>query len=80
MAETRTISYLLHPPLLDETGLGIAARWYIEGFASAAAFRSRVTLRKIFRVCRTPWNWPSFAFARVPDKYPSSFQKCACRS
>lgn len=33
LAETRTISYLLHPPLLDETGLAVAARWYLEGFA-----------------------------------------------
>ena len=31
--ETRTMSYLLHPPLLDETGLGSAIRWYVEGFA-----------------------------------------------
>ena len=27
----RTISYLLHPPLLDETGLASALRWYVEG-------------------------------------------------
>jgi signal transduction histidine kinase len=33
MAETRTISHLLHPPLLDETGFASAARWYVEGFA-----------------------------------------------
>jgi signal transduction histidine kinase len=39
MAETRTISYLLHPPLLDETGLGIAARWYIEGFAQRSGIQ-----------------------------------------
>jgi signal transduction histidine kinase len=31
--EIRTISYLLHPPLLDEAGLASALRWYIEGFA-----------------------------------------------
>jgi signal transduction histidine kinase len=31
--DIRTISYLLHPPLLDETGLGSALKWYIEGFA-----------------------------------------------
>ncbi|MFY9529274.1 MAG: sensor histidine kinase [Candidatus Acidiferrales bacterium] len=31
--EIRTISYLLHPPLLDELGLSSALRWYIEGFA-----------------------------------------------
>jgi signal transduction histidine kinase len=39
MAETRTISYLLHPPMLDETGLGIAARWYIEGFAQRSGIQ-----------------------------------------
>jgi PAS domain S-box-containing protein len=30
--EIRTISYLLHPPLLDEAGLVQAVRWYIDGF------------------------------------------------
>jgi signal transduction histidine kinase len=33
LAETRTISHLLHPPLLDESGLPSAARWYLEGFS-----------------------------------------------
>jgi signal transduction histidine kinase len=27
----RTMSYLLHPPLLDEAGFDAAARWFIEG-------------------------------------------------
>ena len=31
--EVRTISYLMHPPLLDEAGLGPALRWYARGFA-----------------------------------------------
>jgi signal transduction histidine kinase len=31
--ELRTVSYLLHPPLLDEAGLPSALRWYLEGFA-----------------------------------------------
>ncbi len=31
--ELRTVSYLLHPPLLDELGLPSALRWYLEGFA-----------------------------------------------
>ena len=31
--EIRTMSYLLHPPLLDETGLAEAIRWYIEGLS-----------------------------------------------
>jgi signal transduction histidine kinase len=31
--ETRTISYLLHPPLLDELGIASAANWYLDGFS-----------------------------------------------
>jgi signal transduction histidine kinase len=31
--EIRTMSYLLHPPLLDETGLAGALHWYIQGLA-----------------------------------------------
>jgi PAS domain S-box-containing protein len=31
--EIRTLSYLLHPPLLDELGLAAALRWYADGFA-----------------------------------------------
>jgi signal transduction histidine kinase len=30
--EIRTVSYLLHPPLLDEAGLGLALRIYVDGF------------------------------------------------
>jgi signal transduction histidine kinase len=33
LTETRTISHLLHPPLLDEMGFATAARWFIEGYA-----------------------------------------------
>lgn len=39
LSETRTISHLLHPPLLDEAGLISAARWYIEGFAERSGLR-----------------------------------------
>ncbi len=31
--EVRTMSYLLHPPLLDEAGFASAARWFVEGFS-----------------------------------------------
>jgi len=32
-ARIRTVSYLLHPPMLDEAGLPPALRWLCEGFA-----------------------------------------------
>jgi signal transduction histidine kinase len=40
--QTRTISYLLHPPLLDEAGLVSALRCYVEGFSQRS--NVRVTL------------------------------------
>ncbi len=30
--QTRSISHLLHPPLLDEVGLHSAVQWYVDGF------------------------------------------------
>jgi signal transduction histidine kinase len=33
ISQTRTISYLFHPPLLDEIGFSSAAKWLIDGFA-----------------------------------------------
>jgi PAS domain S-box-containing protein len=33
LQEIRTLSYLLHPPLLDEVGLVGALKWYAEGFS-----------------------------------------------
>jgi len=32
--QIRTMSYLLHPPLLDEAGLCSAVRWYADGFSA----------------------------------------------
>jgi signal transduction histidine kinase len=39
--QTRTISYLLHPPLLEEAGLASALRCYVEGFSQ----RSNVVVK-----------------------------------
>jgi signal transduction histidine kinase len=42
IAETRTISHLLHPPLLDEAGLSSAARWYVEGFSQRSGIEIKI--------------------------------------
>jgi len=39
LAEIRTMSYLLHPPLLDEVGLLSALSWYAEGFSQRSGIR-----------------------------------------
>ncbi len=42
--EIRTMSYLLHPPLLDEAGLGAALDWYAEGFAERSQIKVDLNL------------------------------------
>jgi len=42
--EIRTLSYLLHPPLLDESGLASAIRWYAEGFQKRSAIQLTVDI------------------------------------
>jgi signal transduction histidine kinase len=44
IAETRTISHLLHPPLLDEAGLAVAVKWYVDGFAQRSKINVKVDI------------------------------------
>lgn len=37
--EVRTISYLIHPPMLDEAGLGLALRLYLKGFSQRSGIQ-----------------------------------------
>jgi PAS domain S-box-containing protein len=42
--EIRTLSYLLHPPLLDEVGLASALRWYVDGFSERSKIQVELDL------------------------------------
>ena len=42
--EIRTLSYLLHPPLLDELGLPSAVKWYAERFERRTGIRVKVDM------------------------------------
>lgn len=39
LKEMRTLSYLLHPPLLDEDGLASALVWYVKGFSERSEIK-----------------------------------------
>jgi PAS domain S-box-containing protein len=39
MNETRTISHLLHPPMIDELGFPAAAKWYVQGFSQRSGIK-----------------------------------------
>ena len=42
--EVRTMSHLLHPPLLDEAGLESALHWFVEGFAQRSGIKVELEL------------------------------------
>jgi PAS domain S-box-containing protein len=43
-SEIRTLSHLLHPPLLDEVGLPSALHWYVEGFAERSGIAATLDM------------------------------------
>ena len=45
MATVRNLSYLWHPPLLDETGLRAALHWYTEGLTKRSSIQVSMTVR-----------------------------------
>ncbi len=45
--EIRTISHLLHPPLLEIAGLASALRWYVDGFAERSGIKVDIDLPDI---------------------------------
>jgi len=46
--EIRTLSYLLHPPLLDELGLSSAVHWYTQGFEKRTGIHVDVDIPRDF--------------------------------
>jgi signal transduction histidine kinase len=41
----RNLSYLLHPPLLDETGLTAALNWFVQGLERRSGIRIELNIR-----------------------------------
>jgi PAS domain S-box-containing protein len=65
IAEIRTLSYLLHPPLLDEMGLVSALRWYAAGFAARSGIALGVELPERFE--RLPLDTETALFRIVQE-------------
>jgi len=63
--EIRTISHLLHPPLLDEAGLASALRWYIAGFTERSKIRVDLELPDDFD--RLPRDLETAVFRLVQE-------------
>jgi PAS domain S-box-containing protein len=63
--EIRTISHLLHPPLLDEVGLQSALQWYIDGFSERSKIKVDLELPDHFG--RLPRNLEITLFRVVQE-------------
>jgi PAS domain S-box-containing protein len=48
-SEIRTLSYLLHPPLLEIAGLATALRWYVDGFSERSKIKVDLSIPEHFR-------------------------------
>ena len=65
MTEIRTLSYVLHPPFLDETGLLSALRWYAQGFAKRSGITVDLDLPESFE--RLPLDTETALFRVVQE-------------
>jgi signal transduction histidine kinase len=65
MTEVRTLSYLLYPPFLDETGLLSALRWYAGGFAERSGINVNLDLPENFE--RLPLDTETALFRIVQE-------------
>ena len=46
IAETRTISHLLHPPMLDVAGFASTAKWFVEGFSQRSGVEVKTDIEE----------------------------------
>jgi signal transduction histidine kinase/CheY-like chemotaxis protein len=51
-SEIRTLSYLLHPPLLDESGLTAALQWYVQGLEKRTGLHFHLHVDSLPRLTR----------------------------
>jgi PAS domain S-box-containing protein len=63
--EIRTLSYILHPPLLDECGLASAVRWYAEGFEARSGIKLDVEIAP--QLARLPLDAETALFRVVQE-------------
>jgi signal transduction histidine kinase len=65
--EIRTLSYLLHPPLLDEFGLVFALRGYIQGFRKRSGLRVKLEADAQLEQARLPQELETNLFRIVQE-------------
>jgi PAS domain S-box-containing protein len=65
LQEIRTLSYLLHPPMLDQAGLVDALKWYVDGFVKRSGIS--VELLSVQKIGRLPAEVETALFRIVQE-------------
>jgi PAS domain S-box-containing protein len=73
LGRVRNISYLLHPPLLDESGLLPALHWYIEGFRKRSSMRLAFDYKPIM-FCRLPRDLETAVFRVIQESLTNVYR------
>jgi signal transduction histidine kinase len=76
--EVRTISHLLHPPLLEELGLVSAARWYVDEYGKRS--QVQVSLRIEESIGRLPKEIEIALFRVLQETLTNVYRHAAARS
>ncbi|HTC76462.1 MAG TPA: histidine kinase, partial [Edaphobacter sp.] len=72
--EIRTLSYLLHPPLLDDLGLVSALKEYTLGFSERSGIDTQFYLLSDFGRLPQPIETALFRIVGKPHEHPTSFR------
>jgi len=71
--QVRTLSHLLHPPLLDEVGLLSAITWYVEGLAERSGIQTSLEVEPR-RFPRLPADFETAIFRIVQEALTNVFR------
>lgn len=76
--QVRTISHLLHPPLLDEVGLISALRWFLEGLTERSGIEIRLEVEPP-DLCRLKSEVETAIFRIVQEALTNMFRHSGAR-
>jgi len=76
--QVRSMSHLLHPPLLDEVGLHSALRWYVEGFAQRSGIETTIDIQPA-EFPRLPSELETAIFRIVQESLSNVFRHSEAR-
>jgi two-component system, NarL family, sensor kinase len=76
LTETRTLSHLMHPPLLDEVGFSSAASWYADGFAKRSGLEVKFSV--LSDLPRLPSTFELALFRVLQESLTNVHRHSAC--